>query len=951
MPSIINDKNMRNKIVFLLFLICSNIAVAQTTSFSVYVRDSVFNRPLKDVQVDILSPDSALIDTCIMIDLEDDYLYVCEFKNKHPYFLIRVSKQGYDTAVVRIESAKRITPDPILLRKKPRQLERAVVRASKIMMVMHGDTIVYNADIFELSEGSMLDALIEQLPGVKLQPGGVITVNGNPISSLLIDGKDFFQGNPAVALENLPAYTVSKVKAYQKAPDNAYLTRREGEKHPDDPWVIDVNLKKEYHEGLLVNAEVGAGTKERYLGKGFGMFFNDRFRLGVYTNFNNLNDNHKPGHDGNWSAGDPISGQRMQQRGGLFFLTSSKDNKTQINTTIEAFHDKENTTAFTASESFLNSGNIHNRSQTATRTCNRGFQWDGSLSLMRKKTYWHYQHHFDCSFANTSSSILSAELSQKPVEQYRLATLDSIFSLSGYSMSPYVTNYYSDLQEKKSDRLNYLGMLNSTIQLPWDKNLNIFAVATYHKTKSRTFSNYLLRTPSVSNETTFNNRFISEPKKGFALSLRGDYCLIEKGDNWKKKLYLTYEGTYEHNKRDRLLYRLDRLGNGWDEQGLYRFGTLPSTVDSLTLATDWINSYYRNETHWQHTPQIRFCLLGDDVQLFMFFPFIIENVRLNDLRLENLHVKKQVLKFEPLIRLEYKRFDFFANFDRKTPDLHLLLNVIDNSNPLAIFMGNENLKTTDIYHLKGSWQLNIKEYAQNAYASFEYYAERNAVGQNRSYDPNTGVYTYKPMNINGNWQAELRGSYARNLNRTNHWNVSVDGKVHYNHSVDFEWTNQSDAINRSIVHNYLSEATFSLRYRSKPVNVGFKTTLDRQYATSGRANFQKINSLNVLYSLTTQAKLPWEIDVNSDLTFYTRNGYEDETMNTDEWVWNMSIEKRLLRDKSLTLKFTAFDLLAQRSNIQRTLNAQGRTETWYNTIPRYFLFSIAWRLHKAPRQN
>lgn len=942
---------MRNKIVFLLFLICSNIAVAQTTSFSVYVRDSVFNRPLKDVQVDILSPDSALIDTCIMIDLEDDYLYVCEFKNKHPYFLIRVSKQGYDTAVVRIESAKRITPAPILLRKTPRQLDRAVVRASKIMMVTHGDTIVYNADVFELSEGSMLDALIEQLPGVKLMPGGVISVNGNPVSSLLIDGKDFFQGNPAVALENLPAYTVSKVKAYQRAPDNAYLTRREGEKHPDDPWVIDVNLKKEYHEGLLANAEVGAGTKERYLGKGFGMFFNDRFRLGAYTNFNNLNDNHKPGLDGNWSAGEPLSGQRMQQRGGLFFLASSRDNRTQINTTVEAFHDNENMTAFTASESFLNSGNVHNRSQTVSRTCNRGFQWSGTLSLMRKKTYWNYQHHFDCSFANTSSSLLSAALSKKPVEQYRLATLDSIFSLSGYSMFPYVTNYYSDLQEKKSDRLYYSGILSSTIQLPWKESLNLIAVATYHKTKSRSFSNYLLRTPPVSNETAFNNRYFSEPEERFMLSLLADYCLIEKEGNWHKKMYLTYEEKYEHNKRDRLLYRLDRLGNGWDEQGFHRFGTLPSTVDSLALATDWTNSYYRNETRWKHTPKLRFFLMGDDVQLSIDLPFTIENARLNDLRLESLQVKKQFLKFEPQISLDSRHFNFYAKYNRNVPDLHLFLDVTDNSNPLAVFMGNEGLKPTDVYYLKGLWELYKKEYAQYAYAQLEYYAERNAVGQTRSYDPNTGVYTYKPMNINGNWQAELRGSFARNLNKTNHWNVSVDGRVHYNHSVDFEWTNQSDAINRSIVHNYLSEATLSLRYRSKPLNAGFRTTLDWQYATSKRTDFQKINSLNVLYSLTAQAKLPLDIDVNSDLTFYTRNGYEDETMNTDEWVWNMSVEKRLLRNKSLTLKFTAFDLLAQRSNIQRTLNAQGRTETWYNTIPRYFLFSIAWRLHKAPRRD
>ena len=79
---------------------------------------------------------------------------------------------------------------------------------------MKGDTIVYNADAFELSEGSMLDQLTGQLPGVKIERGGVITINGNKVSSMLINGKDLFNGDVQKAMENLPAYIVSKVKAY-----------------------------------------------------------------------------------------------------------------------------------------------------------------------------------------------------------------------------------------------------------------------------------------------------------------------------------------------------------------------------------------------------------------------------------------------------------------------------------------------------------------------------------------------------------------------------------------------------------------------------------------------------------------------------------------------------------------------------------------------------------------
>ena len=96
----------------------------------------------------------------------------------------------------------------ILLKKigKRRDVElgAAEVRASKIRMVVKGDTLIYNADAFQLAEGSMLDGLIKLLPGFQLRDGQ-ITVNGQYVSSLLVNGEDSFRGDPRVALENLPA--------------------------------------------------------------------------------------------------------------------------------------------------------------------------------------------------------------------------------------------------------------------------------------------------------------------------------------------------------------------------------------------------------------------------------------------------------------------------------------------------------------------------------------------------------------------------------------------------------------------------------------------------------------------------------------------------------------------------------------------------------------------------
>lgn len=99
---------------------------------------------------------------------------------------------------------------------KSKMLEEVTATASKVKMVMKGDTLVYDATAFRLSEGSMLDELIRTLPGANLSESGQITVNGKFVSELLVNGRNFFKGDPTVALANLPAYTVSKINVYDK---------------------------------------------------------------------------------------------------------------------------------------------------------------------------------------------------------------------------------------------------------------------------------------------------------------------------------------------------------------------------------------------------------------------------------------------------------------------------------------------------------------------------------------------------------------------------------------------------------------------------------------------------------------------------------------------------------------------------------------------------------------
>ena len=92
------------------------------------------------------------------------------------------------------------------------------------------------------------------------------------------------------------------------------------------------------------------------------------------------------------------------------------------------------------------------------------------------------------------------------------------------------------------------------------------------------------------------------------------------------------------------------------------------------------------------------------------------------------------------------------------------------------------------------------------------------------------------------------------------------------------------------------------------------------------------------------------MELSTDFSAFTRSGYKYDDMNGTELVWNARLSRPLLKGR-LLLMVDGYDLLAQRSAITRTVNAQGRTESYSNTMPRYVLFHAIWRLNKKPRKT
>ncbi len=70
-------------------------------------------------------------------------------------------------------------------------------------------------------------------------------------------------------------------------------------------------------------------------------------------------------------------------------------------------------------------------------------------------------------------------------------------------------------------------------------------------------------------------------------------------------------------------------------------------------------------------------------------------------------------------------------------------------------------------------------------------------------------------------------------------------------------------------------------------------------------------------------------------------------MNTDELAWNAQLTRSFFKG-ALTAKVQAYDILKKLSSTRYSVNAQGRSETWYTSVPRYVMFSLAYRFTQKP---
>ena len=974
------------KFVFFLLLFVSAftpVRAAKPDSIHVYgsVSDAFSKETIEGAVLTFMRPDSTVVHTDSTSRNSNSHfgnidfyspggLYSCQLPGAGDY-LVKVAHDGYATKVFNLNIPvrkymkwTREQNEDFLIERRRKvhevQLGDAVVKATKIKMVLKGDTVIFNADAFQLSEGSMLEQLINQLPGMKLGDGGNITYNGEHITSLLVNGKDFFKGNPKIALENLPAYMVNKVKVYRRSEGDDYLKKDTAEIKKNRKLVVDVNLKRQYNQGWLANAEVAGGTADRYLARMFAMRFTDHSKLFLFGNMNNTNTTQIPGEQGDWENNWTPAGTLKLHLGGANLNWDDKDSKANAHSNFIVTHEATDDEQISSSVKYLDSGDTYSRSHSRQTNRQTHLDWNNFFEYPGLKSYAYFNSSIQYFRIEGEGTNRSATFSADPKDASRSASLDSIFAPAGNSrLNKILINNLDNPTGSLSKEFSALGSLYGSTTSPiLGNHISLYLDGSYNHKDNDIFSLYDLKQPQAG-QTDFRNQYTQQPTRSYRYSAQLGY-------NWNfsrlPKMYCqlnySYEQTYDQGRRN--LYRLDSL-DGWNSSDAHSLGQLPSTTDSLHAALDWSNSYFTTNRGHRHTAKANISYsFGDAGYLSFEMPLNFLYNSISDRRNRITREKtRNTTTYSPSLSFWQDRTRnnattsniFSYQYDLNATDMSNLLDVVDAANPLVVQMGNPNLKNTGSHRFRLSCMRNKSKRQRVMNFSANWNVTENAVAQTTTYDRTTGVSTYKPKNINGNWDSGLSFSYEQNIDTLDRIHLRTSTSANYNNNVDYTSERNGETTDpyRSSVHNLSISENLSATYSFKKIRAEVHGNVDWSNQTSSRENFNNMNTVDFTYGITLHTPLIWGLDFSTDLNMHSRRGYNDKTMNDNNLVWNAELTRSFLKGKNLILKLDGFDILGQLDNVRTEMNAQGRTETWYNTIPRYAMLHLIYRLNIKPK--
>ena len=938
---------MKRSILSMLLMLVAIASLAQERLISGKITDRDTKDPVEQVTIQLLKTDSTYVSGAI--SNERGLFHVNAPANGK--YLLKITSVGYKPTVKRIQISedKNLAMGNVVIGADAIMLKGAVVTAMAQKVSLKEDTFVYNSAAYRTPEGSVVEELVKRLPGAEVSDDGTIKINGKEVKKILVDGKEFMTGDTKTALKNLPTSIIDKIKAYDEKSDLSKVT---GIDDGEEQTVLDFGVKKGMNKGMISNIDLGVGNKNRYNMRGMGGYFAGNNRFMLFANANNTSDRGFGGGPGRgfWGGANGLNASKMI---GANYNYELKD-KFKFNTSLRWNHSDGDVWSSRSSENFMGTSNSF--SNSLSQSYSRSNSWNGNIRLEwmpDSMTNILFRPSISWSSSDGLSGSQSASYNKDP---YTITTKDPLSEEGVEELEKAEAMVNSQLTNgiTYSDNNNVRGMLQVNRKLGnKGRNITLRVDARYTDKDSKSISLnnaklYLVQTAEGKDSTYQTNRYNLTPSKDY--SYAGQLTYSE--PLWKATfLQFSYKFTYSYSKSDRSTYDFSKYamsGNheyrGWDSYLNPFAGHLNDyRDDDLSRFSE-----YRNYNH--------------DIQVMM--RFIRQKYNLNfgvmvqpqqskyiqDYQGVHVDTVRNVVNVSPTLDFRY-RFSKMSNLrinyrgTTSQPSISQLLDITDNSDPLNISMGNPGLKPSFTQNFRLFYNNFVQNHNKGIMTFVNFSTTNNSISNKVTYDETTGGRITRPENINGNWNAMGAFMFNCSIDSAGVWNINTDTNLGYNNYVSYLSLDKQSDSQKNTTRSTTWRERLSFSYRNDWAEFSLDGTLTYNKAKNKLQPTSNLETWQFSYGPSMTLTAPWGTSLNTSLSISSRRGYNDSSMNTDEFVWNAQLSQGFLKGKPLTIMLQFYDLLRQQSTFSRAISATSRTDTEYNAINSYAMLHVIYRLN------
>lgn len=833
-------------------------------------------------------------------------------------FLMQVGYLGHQVywKILELPLANGNRLDPVVMKPVPLNLREVSVNADRIPFLIKQDTIEYDAAAFRTKPDGVAEDLIRKLPGIEVDRVGNIKALGENVRNVLVDGKEFFSSDPKVATKNLPAGSIKKVQVYDKKSDQAELTGiSDGERNK----TVNLILKDDQKKAWFGNLKAGGGTGAHYQANAKAYRFTDKNQFAVLGMVNNVNQfgfsfqdyiDFSGGLQGMMSGGSqaritisdggslpvdfgqPVNGLVTSGAGGINYSFEPKhENRFNIsylgNAVGKSLDETIHTENFTPGSSFIQEEWSHSKTE----------EWNHQLNLGWK---------------NKSDSMQTTSLSGNvALRQGNNSTQSETESYSGDTLM----NLLNRLAHGRSSQLS------SDLAGSWMRkgrgNWKLFKISgrgaysnSLSKSEWENITHYLgAVTPFM------ENQYLTNEADRFNFSL-GTSAMRKIGKNSYLEPDLELGGSYEWTNRT---------------QGIP--GDSGILIDSLSPAFDRSYQWLRPAIRFKRNTKKSQLTLSAGAELGQMANTLDDTSTL----------ASNLVRFTPSISWEYEyktgsRLACYYSTSVNTPMASQLLPVVDNRNPLYLMTGNRSLMPEYRHDLFVQWFLYDAFSFTSLFISLNGAYTNNKISYSRMVNDSLGQATTL-VNVPDDYLSSLRADFSTPIRKLG-LNIHLGLRESWNKSTTL--IDNRENINT----NWNHAIKFSIDNRKKEkwdVSAGVEFDL-----TNARYTVQEsLNSdyFNLVYfgEIRFTPNDRWHFLVGADVTNYNARSFNDAVSVP---LLRAEINFYFLKNNRAMLTLSGSDLLNRNTGIQRISEQNYLRETHSNTIGRYVMLSLKFRLNK-----